>query len=214
MATKYVDYLTEDKPIAGQLWVCISFLSPEGIRNCSVRGLKIRGVFGTRQEADERAKELQTIDADHNVFVGEVGKWLPWDPDVNECDQVYQEKELNELAKGYKENMAKSSEFERQRKADMLEKSAREEQVKSMKPVDRKRLELQNKLAAKKKGDNKVENLVEKDFKGEAAKISEESVGLKKAQSEISEKEKVVSSYDEKLSKIQELYNKMNAGQK
>src|SRR3989304_5647810 len=106
--TKYIDYLTEDTPIPGQLWVCVSFLSPEGIKNCSVRGLKVRGVYGTHQEADNRAKELQKLDPDFNVFVGEVGKWLAWDPDPNDVqDSVYQEKELNDLMKGYKDNLEK-----------------------------------------------------------------------------------------------------------
>ena len=34
--TKYIDYLTEDEIIMSQQWVCISFLSPEGIKNCSM----------------------------------------------------------------------------------------------------------------------------------------------------------------------------------
>jgi hypothetical protein len=130
--TKYIDYLTEDTPIPGQLWVCISFLSPEGIKNCSVRGLKIRGVYGTRQEADERAKELQKTDPDFNVFVGEMGKWLGWDPDPNDVqDSVYQEKELNDLMKGYKDNLEKSKQMQHERKEDMIKKAAKEEQAKA-----------------------------------------------------------------------------------
>ena len=39
--SKEIDYLTEDEPIQNQLFVCMSFLSPEGIRNCNVRGLKL-----------------------------------------------------------------------------------------------------------------------------------------------------------------------------
>jgi hypothetical protein len=70
--TKYVDHLNEDEPLTGQKWVCISFLSPEGIKNCSVRGLKIRGVYDLREDADKRAKELQETDPDFHVFVGEV----------------------------------------------------------------------------------------------------------------------------------------------
>ncbi len=46
----------------------------------SLRGLKVRGTYNTRDEADRRAKKLQTIDSDFNVFVGQVGYWLPWDP--------------------------------------------------------------------------------------------------------------------------------------
>ena len=31
-----------------------------------------------KKEADFRAKKLQNKDQYHNVFVGEVGYWLPW----------------------------------------------------------------------------------------------------------------------------------------
>jgi len=71
----------------------------------SVRGLKIRGVFSNRAEAEARAKKLQRSDQIHNILLGEVGKWLPWDPepsDVNE--QEYAEEQLNTLMKKYKEN--------------------------------------------------------------------------------------------------------------
>ena len=210
MATKYIDYLNEDKPIPGQMWVCVSFLSPEGIKNCSVRGLKIRGVYGTRKEADEQAIELQKMDPDFHVFVGEVGKWLPFDPSDNLDaieDHVYQEKELNDLMKEYKNNMAKAKQMEEERKKDMLAKAAREEQVKSMKPVDKKRMDLQNKLAASRQ--NKVEELGSTNFKEEEEKINTEKVGLKKVQDKIEAGESRLNEYDDKLSKIQELYNKL-----
>ena len=52
--SKEIDYLTEDEVINNKLYVCMSFLSPEGIKNCSVRGLKIRGVYKTQEEANKR----------------------------------------------------------------------------------------------------------------------------------------------------------------
>jgi hypothetical protein len=71
----------------------------------TVRGLKIRGSYSTREEAESRAKKLQKMDADHNIFVGQVGKWLPWDPSPNAIqDQEYAEDQLNTLMKKYKEN--------------------------------------------------------------------------------------------------------------
>jgi len=30
--TKYIDHLSEDEPISRQNWVCLSFVSPEGIK--------------------------------------------------------------------------------------------------------------------------------------------------------------------------------------
>lgn len=215
MTTKYIDYLNEDKPIPGQLWVCLSFLSPEGLKNCSIYGLKIRGVFGTRKEAEDHAKELQDIDPDFHVFVGEVGKWLPWDPSASPDgldsidDHVYKEKQLNDLMKEYKNNMKKAKQMEEERKRDMLEKAAREEKLKSNKnsrSVDYQRAKMQEKLA-KRKGN--VEDLEVKDFKEEENKINVEKEQLRKAQENIEKKESNIQEFDDKLSKIQELYNKL-----
>lgn len=119
--SRQVDHLKEDDIIPGQLFVCISFLSPEGLRNCKVRGLKIRGVFATKEKADAHAKNLQDIDNDFHVFVGEVGKWLPWDPDPNSiADQIYKEEELQKLMEAYKKNREHAAELEKERKNELL----------------------------------------------------------------------------------------------
>ena len=71
----------------------------------TVRGLKVRGTYGTQEEAVARSKKLQRNDPIHNIFVGEVGKWLPWDPNPKDiAEQEYAEEELNKLMKGYKQN--------------------------------------------------------------------------------------------------------------
>lgn len=71
----------------------------------SVRGLKIRGVYDNIAEAQRRAKLLQKTDPNFNVFVGQVGYWLPWDPAPHKVSkQEYAEKELNELIHKYEEN--------------------------------------------------------------------------------------------------------------
>ena len=71
----------------------------------TVRGVKVRGVYDTIQEAQVRAKLLQKKDKNFNVFVGQVGFWLPWDPNPHNIEnQEYFESELNELVKKYKEN--------------------------------------------------------------------------------------------------------------
>jgi hypothetical protein len=71
----------------------------------TVRGLKVRGVFGSQEEAVSRSKKLQRNDPIHNIFVGEIGKWLPWDPDPKDIsEQEYAEDQLNQLMKGYKQN--------------------------------------------------------------------------------------------------------------
>ena len=73
----------------------------------NVRGVKVRGVYDTKKEADFRAKKLQNKDPYHNVFVAEVGYWLPWDPTLSYIDDIdgeYLNKDLNSLMKKYQEN--------------------------------------------------------------------------------------------------------------
>ena len=182
---KYVDLLEEDKPISGQKFVCVSFVSPENILKqknmyyfeeflkhydlsksverftqfmnfisykysidfetimsdfqeflksqkeelqegkleddyktfldnnedrlqdefskkhdftTSVRGLKVRGCYSTQEEAELRCKMLREIDPNHNVYVGPVGLWMPWEPEAYKTGRVeYLEEQLNEL---------------------------------------------------------------------------------------------------------------------
>ena len=64
----------------------------------SVRGLKIRGVYGTQDEAENKSKLLREQDPSHDIFVGPVGTWLPWDPDAYKTGRVeHMEEELNAL---------------------------------------------------------------------------------------------------------------------
>jgi hypothetical protein len=196
---KYVDVLDEDKPIAGQKFVCISFISPEKIikqkelfffeeflkkwefsksmekfvqflnfisykykltfddisndfkeflteeqagfvdggmeadyktfldqneeelenafntKNSfqtSTRGIKVRGAYPTMEEAELRCKMLRELDPNHDVFVGPIGLWMPWDPEAYKTGRVeYMEEELNQLMheKNKNENFAKSA---------------------------------------------------------------------------------------------------------
>ena len=46
---------------------------------CNTRGVKVRGTYDTKHEAEFRAKLLQKQDSSHSVFIGQVGYWLPWD---------------------------------------------------------------------------------------------------------------------------------------
>ena len=214
---KYVDLLEEDKPIAGQKFVCVSFVSPEkllkqkemfffeeflkkwdfnksmekfvqflnfisykykltfdnvtkdfqefvkeereNIVNTSfedeyktfldnneeelekkfgiqysfqtcTRGLKVRGSYSSLEEAELRCKMLREVDPSHDVYVGPVGMWMPWDPEAYKTGRVeYMEEELNQLMseKNKNEENAKNS-FE-QRLKD-TKKKAIEENIK------------------------------------------------------------------------------------
>ena len=93
----------------------------------SVRGLKVRGTYSTKEEAVSRAKKLQTIDSSFHVFVGEVGKWLPWDPNADEVqDEVFQNSQLNDMMEKYQENNINRDIFYEEQKRDKI-KAAREE---------------------------------------------------------------------------------------
>ena len=182
---KYVDLLEEDKPIAGQKFCCVSFVSPEKILKkkelfyfqeflkhwdftkstekftqflnflafkynldfdkvmvdfqeytksesdklikttldddyknfidakeetleqdfntafnfqTSTRGIKIRGAYPTQQEAELRCRMLREVDPNHDVYVGPVGLWMPWNPEAYKTGRVeYLEDELNQL---------------------------------------------------------------------------------------------------------------------
>tara|TARA_Y100000992_G_C21228165_1_gene474031 strand:- start:297 stop:1151 length:855 start_codon:yes stop_codon:yes gene_type:complete len=64
----------------------------------SVRGIKVRGVFPTQQEAELRCKMLRQVDPNHDVYVGPVGLWVPFHPEAYKTGRVeYLEKELNQL---------------------------------------------------------------------------------------------------------------------
>lgn len=83
----------------------------------SVRGVKVRGVYDTYREAEVRSKVLQRTDSRFDVFIGQVGYWLPWHPDVNRIqDQEYMNEELNTLVKEYKKNEQKRDQFYEEQK--------------------------------------------------------------------------------------------------
>ena len=81
----------------------------------STRGVKIRGSFPSMEEAELRCKILREMDPNHDVYVGPVGMWMPWDPDAYKTGRVeHMEDELNQLMheKTVNESSAKN-EFEK-----------------------------------------------------------------------------------------------------
>lgn len=215
---KYVDVLDTDKPIAGQNFCCVSFLSPEkiikdkdrfffeqfvkrwdftksmekftqfvnfisfkyklnsetlmkdyeefveeerkmilessieddyknfidnneeklekefGIKHnfqTSVRGVKVRGSYSTQEEAELRAKMLREIDDGDDIFVGQVGVWLMWEPEAYKTGRVeYLEEELNNLMQKKNENEKHAKNMFESRMKE-TKKKAIEENIKS-----------------------------------------------------------------------------------
>lgn len=106
------DYLDEDTIVPnGQRFALVSFVGPEQNQKNEKMGMKIRGCFGTQEEAAAHVKKLQAFDGSVDIFLLEVGKWALIPPDVSDIENVeYQEKYLQDLMKSYKESQLKAKE--------------------------------------------------------------------------------------------------------
>ena len=99
----------------------------------SMRGLKVRGVYSTKEEAERRAQKLQRMDDTFHVFVGDVGAWLPWDPCADNVEnEVFADTALQELMSKYKENNVNKDIFYEEDKRDRMKK-AQEDNLKKEK---------------------------------------------------------------------------------
>lgn len=100
----------------------------------SVRGLKVRGVFSTEEEARFRAKMLREADSAFDVLVGPVGVWMPWEPEAYRMKNVeYLEEELNQLVHEKANNEEKAKTAFDQRVKDMKKKAMEENKAKALK---------------------------------------------------------------------------------
>ena len=140
----------------------------------SVRGLKVRGSYSTQEEAELRCKLLREVDPNHNVYVGPVGVWMPWEPEAYKTGRVeYLEDELNQLMHEKNTNEAKAKqEFEK--RIQETKRKAIEENVKLARESGNKltqRLDKEGNLVG-------VNNTIEEDLKQLEDTSSE---GIKKA---------------------------------
>jgi hypothetical protein len=93
----------------------------------SVRGLKVRGVFPTEEEAENKCKKLREFDPNHDIFVGPVGMWIPWDPDAYKTGRVeFLEDELNQLHQEKLKNETRAKQEFDQRIKDTKRKAIEE----------------------------------------------------------------------------------------
>jgi hypothetical protein len=200
-----IDHLTEDTPIAGQNYVCVSFVSPEGIKNCNIRSFKIRGVFSNYEEAKQHAETLQKKDPVYHVFVGEMGKWLPWDPHPDSAkDQHYYESQLQKLHEGYIANREKAKRTEAERKQDMIKRT-----VADTADTDRNvsaRTEMKKKVEAmklKKETEKYTPSLEERN-----KIVEKEKERVSNNQNKVVETENKLKSIDDNIAKIKDLWSK------
>jgi hypothetical protein len=90
----------------------------------STNGVKVRGVFPSQEEASMRCKMLREIDPNHDIYVGPVGVWVPWEPEAYKTGKVdYMEDELNQLMHKKMENEANAKQHFDQRVIESKKKA-------------------------------------------------------------------------------------------
>ena len=86
-------------------------------------GIRFGGAFPTYEQACSQAEKLQSVDQYFNIYVGEGGKWLPFNPNPDSDavqESQYANKELNNMMKSYMENQEKAKIYHEQRKQEMI----------------------------------------------------------------------------------------------
>jgi len=112
------DYTT----VPGQAFACLSIVGPECPQKNEKFGIKIRGAFGTRDEAANHAKRLQKEDGTFDIYVVDLYKWLLIPPDSDKIEDVhYSNEKLEEIMSGYKENQSQAARMFSERKQGMSE---------------------------------------------------------------------------------------------
>jgi len=120
----------------------------------NIRGVKVRGVFQTEEEARRKAKSLQVRDSSFNVFIGPVGYWLPWDPCAdNVAEEEFMNDQLNDMIKKYKENEVNKDKLYEDDKRDKIKRAGEENEVKE------KELELEKEKEKELENANNIEEV-------------------------------------------------------
>lgn len=93
------------------------------------RGIKIRGSFSNNEQGHKGIQKRidylkKTMSENYHIFVGEVGKWCPYDPDADDIEaQEYAEEQLNTMMKEHRiANEKAKIQFE-ERKKEMTERA-------------------------------------------------------------------------------------------
>ena len=218
------DYLYEDPPVPNQKFVCISILTPKNFKDPkeTMSTLKVRGSYDSFEEASKRGEFLRNIDPHINVYVGEVGKWLPFDDDPEKAkQQEYQNKQLNNLMKGYMENQEKAKEFHEQRKNELILKTLKENEDKEKRRVarderrkkgevvddDAEESAFQKELREREKKGVSVE-MIEDDSNQNKVKAEDKSQVFDEKEKDIKAKENEVKEEKAKLQQTTDEYNK------
>ncbi|AAV50704.1 hypothetical protein [Acanthamoeba castellanii mimivirus] len=138
------DYLDENPPV-GIKFGCISIYSPKFIRGLKQFCFKLRGLFESQEELEDRVNKLHKIYPNDRIHTFEVGKWIPYSDtiDDNEVSLNY----LNYSMKCYLDNVANERE-EFEKRKDNLQKQ-NEEAAKITKRKNRQEKRREKRLALK-----------------------------------------------------------------
>ena len=136
----------------------------------SIRGVKVRGVYNTLEEAKGRAKKLSLADSGVHTFVGQVGYWLPWDPTADKIkDEVFMNSELNNLMEKYEENNVNRDIFYEEQKREKM-KAAQEEKLR----MEREAKEKEQDMIQDMEPEPEPETPVQENVKGESPRQESE----------------------------------------
>jgi len=133
-----VNLATDPIKVPGQNFACVSFVSPDGNqKNKSSIGMKIRGVFDTREEATAYVQRLIRLDPLFDIYVCEMYNWclVPPDPEMI-SDQKYQDETLNNIIGEYRKNQIYAKEHFEERKREMMEQAADELKRSALKKLE------------------------------------------------------------------------------
>jgi len=118
-----------------------TFYEHNDFQTC-IRGLKVRGVFDTIQEAKTRSEKLRKLENNKfSIFIAQVGCWCPWSPNPEHIEnQEFAETQLNTLMKKYQENQENKTQYFEERKEAMKKQISETE--------DQKKKQIENDLAS------------------------------------------------------------------
>lgn len=123
--TRHVDHLDEDIVQCGDLrYALISFVTKDGKQRLDAGdklGLKIRGAFSTKPEADAHIKRLMKTDNLFDVYLVDMYKWLLLPAPEKIDDVQYQEQYLNTMISEYKESQLQAKNHFLERKQKIME---------------------------------------------------------------------------------------------
>ena len=121
------------KETVKELWVDSSL---KGVRKATQQSLPMNDKGWPYSKVLELAQ--QANDKNFHVFVGQVGYWLPWNPEADDiANQEYGESQLNELVKAHKQNQDDAQEHFEERKR-MLQKDSKVKEIKEDEKEDEK----------------------------------------------------------------------------